>query len=302
MDTLPDDVRRMVEHLVSSIRAQRRSLHGVTQLLNRVEEECSALHCITRSEIKANDSSPRLEPVDKSGAPDETSDLFDDPDSSDDDLDSATMNTGDGEFWYTKCPGARQAPDERLLEEGGDCPSGLNHARARTSPQPHHLGTAMPLRGYPAPDHHHPSSPPPEPRLIEVVPDSWENISDEHIHPQVALSQQPAEYMASSHTDIPIMHCENPSPQDGPDMGCPTVRGCIVRYPYVSPPYYGALFVGDGVSLPIPPQFGRDECILTHITLYLNQKRGKSRAKLVGSSWYLTPLLWDTPYLSPTAC
>ena len=78
-------------------------------------------------------------------------------------------------------------------------------------------------------------------------------------------------------------------------MGCPTVRGCIVRYPYVSPPYYGALFVGDGVSLPIPPQFGCDECILTHITLYLNQKGGKSRAKLVGSSWYLTPLLWDTP-------
>ena len=67
--------------------------------------------------------------------------------------------------------------------------------------------------------------------------------------------------------------------------------------PYVSPPYYGALFVGDGVSLPIPPQFGRDECILTHITLYLNQKGGKSRAKLVGSSWYLTPLLWDTPFL-----
>ena len=78
-------------------------------------------------------------------------------------------------------------------------------------------------------------------------------------------------------------------------LGCPTVRGCIVRYPYVSPPYYGALFVGDGVSLPIPPQFGCDECILTHITLYLNQKGGKSRAKLVGSSWYLTPLLWDTP-------
>ena len=77
-------------------------------------------------------------------------------------------------------------------------------------------------------------------------------------------------------------------------MGCPTVRGRIVRYPYVSPPYYGALFVGDGVSLPIPPQFGCDECILTHITLYLNQKGGKSRAKLVGSSWYLTPLLWDT--------
>ena len=80
-------------------------------------------------------------------------------------------------------------------------------------------------------------------------------------------------------------------------MGCPTVRGCIVRYPYVSSPYYGALFVGDGVSLPIPPQFGCDECILTHITLYLNQKRGKSRAKSVGSSWYLTPLLWDTPQL-----
>ena len=53
--------------------------------------------------------------------------------------------------------------------------------------------------------------------------------------------------------------------------------------------------MGDGVSLPVPPQFGCDECILTHITLYLNQKRGKSRAKLVGSSWYLTPLLWDTP-------
>ena len=53
--------------------------------------------------------------------------------------------------------------------------------------------------------------------------------------------------------------------------------------------------MGDGVSLPIPPQFGCDECILTHITLYLNQKGGKSRAKLVGSSWYLTPLLWDTP-------
>ena len=53
--------------------------------------------------------------------------------------------------------------------------------------------------------------------------------------------------------------------------------------------------MGDGVSLPIPPQFGCDECILTHITLYLNQKGGKGRAKLVGSSWYLTPLLWDTP-------
>ena len=53
--------------------------------------------------------------------------------------------------------------------------------------------------------------------------------------------------------------------------------------------------MGDGVSLPIPPQFGCDECILTHITLYLNQKGGKSPAKLVGSSWYLTPLLWDTP-------
>ena len=55
--------------------------------------------------------------------------------------------------------------------------------------------------------------------------------------------------------------------------------------------------MGDGVSLPIPPQLGCDECILTHITLYLNHKRGKRRAKLVGSSWYLTPLLWDTPYL-----
>ena len=54
--------------------------------------------------------------------------------------------------------------------------------------------------------------------------------------------------------------------------------------------------MGDGVSLPIPHQFGCDECILTHITLYLNQKRGKSRAKLVGSSWYVTPLLWDTPH------
>ena len=54
--------------------------------------------------------------------------------------------------------------------------------------------------------------------------------------------------------------------------------------------------MGDGVSLPIPPQFGCDECILTHITLYLNQKGGKSRAELVGSSWYLTPLLWDTPW------
>ena len=53
--------------------------------------------------------------------------------------------------------------------------------------------------------------------------------------------------------------------------------------------------MGDGVSLPIPPQLGCHECILTHITLYLNQKGGKSRAKLVGSSWYLTPLLWDTP-------
>ena len=64
----------------------------------------------------------------------------------------------------------------------------------------------------------HPSPPPPEPRLMEVVHDSWENISDEHIHPQVAPSQQPAEYMACSHTDIPIMHCENSSPQDGPDI------------------------------------------------------------------------------------
>ena len=52
--------------------------------------------------------------------------------------------------------------------------------------------------------------------------------------------------------------------------------------------------MGDGVSLPIPPQFGCDECILTHITSYQNQKRGKSRAKPLGSSWYLTPLLWDT--------
>ena len=50
-------------------------------------------------------------------------------------------------------------------------------------------------------------------------------------------------------------------------MGCPTVRGCIVRYPYVSPPYYGALFVGDGVSLPIPPQFGCDECISDPLTV-----------------------------------
>ena len=88
--------------------------------------------------------------------------------------------------------------------------------------------------------------------------------------------------------------CQHKWLEAGNLVGCPTVRGCIVRYPYVSPPYYGALFVGDGVSLPIPPQFGCDECILTHITLYLNQKGGKSRAKLVGSSWYLTPLLWDT--------
>ena len=174
------------------------------------------MHCITRNEIKANDSSPRLEPVDDSDASDEMPDLCDDPNSSDDDLDSATMNTGAGKFWYTKCPDARQAPDERLLEDDGDCPSG--HARARTNPQPHHLGTAMHLRGDPVPDNHHPSPPPPEPRLIEVVPDSWENISDEHIHPQVAPSQQPAEYMAGSHTNIPIMHCENSSPQDGPNI------------------------------------------------------------------------------------
>ena len=60
--------------------------------------------------------------------------------------------------------------------------------------------------------------------------------------------------------------------------------------------------MGDGVSLPIPPQFGCDKCILTHITLYLNQKGGKSRAKLVGSSWYLTPLLWDTPCCLRDAC
>ena len=79
------------------------------------------------------------------------------------------------------------------------------------------------------------------------------------------------------------------------NTGSFTVRGCIVSYPYVGPPYYGALFMGDGVSLPIPRQFGCDECILTHVTLYLNQKGGKSWAKLVGSSWYLTPLLWDTP-------
>ena len=79
MDTLPDDVRRLVEHLVSSIQAQDRSLHGLTHT-NRVEEECSALHCITGNEIKANDLSPRLEPVDNSDAPDEMPDLFDGPD------------------------------------------------------------------------------------------------------------------------------------------------------------------------------------------------------------------------------
>ena len=79
-------------------------------------------------------------------------------------------------------------------------------------------------------------------------------------------------------------------------MGCPTVRGCIVRYPNVTPPYYGALFVGDGVSLPTPPQFGCDECILTRVTSYQNRKGGKRWAKQLGSSWYLTPLLWDTPY------
>ena len=79
-------------------------------------------------------------------------------------------------------------------------------------------------------------------------------------------------------------------------MGCPTVRGCIVRYPNVTPPYYGALFVGDGVSLPTPPQFGCDECILTRVTSYQNRKGGKSWAKQLGSSWYLTPLLWDTPF------
>ena len=119
MDTLPDDVRCLVEHLVSSIQAQDRSLHGLTQLLNRVEEECSALHCITRNEVQANDSSPRLEPVDISDAPDEMPELFDGPDSSDDDSDSAIKDK-------------------------------------------------------------HLSPPPPEPRLIEVLHDSSENISDEH--------------------------------------------------------------------------------------------------------------------------
>ena len=157
MDTLPDDVRRLVEHLVSSIQAQDRSLHGLTQLLNRVEEECSALHCITRNEVQANDSSPRLEPVDISDAPDEMPELFDGPDSSDDDSDSAKMDK-------------------------------------------------------------HLSPTPPEPRLIEVLHDSWENISDEHIHPQVTPSRQPAEYRAGSHTHIPIMHCENSSPQEEPDI------------------------------------------------------------------------------------
>ena len=77
--------------------------------------------------------------------------------------------------------------------------------------------------------------------------------------------------------------------------GCPIVRACIVRYPNVSPPHYGALLVGDGVSLPILPQFGCDECILTHVTSYKPQTGGKSWAKPLGSSWYVTPLLWDTP-------
>ena len=44
-------------------------------------------------------------------------------------------------------------------------------------------------------------------------------------------------------------------------------------------------FVGDGVSLSIPPQFGCDECILTHVTSYQNQRGQKSgktiRIKLV---------------------
>ena len=87
-----------------------------------------------------------------------------------------------------------------------------------------------------------------------------------------------------------------------PATRCPGVshsKGVHSKVSLCEPPLLcrnGALFVGDGVSLPIPPQFGCDECILTHITWYLNQKRGKSRrAKLVGSSWYLTPLLWDTP-------
>ena len=91
----------------------------------------------------------------------------------------------------------------------------------------------------------------------------------------------------------------SPSPQAGAPgspttMGCPTVRGCIVRYPNVTPPYYGALFVGHGVSLPTPPQFGCDECILTRVTSYQNRKGGKRWAKQLGSSWYVTPLLWDT--------
>ena len=73
-------------------------------------------------------------------------------------------------------------------------------------------------------------------------------------------------------------------------------RACFVQaFNYVSPPYYGAFFVGDGVSLPILPQFWCDECILTHVTSYQNPEGGKSWAKPLGSSWYLTPLLWQTP-------
>ena len=82
-------------------------------------------------------------------------------------------------------------------------------------------------------------------------------------------------------------------------MGCPIVKPCIVKYPYVDPRYYGALFVGDGVSLPIPPQFGCDECIVTHIASYQNREGGNNRAKPLGSTRYLSPLLWTTPYGNP---
>ena len=44
----------------------------------------------------------------------------------------------------------------------------------------------------------------------------------------------------------------------------------------MSPPYYGALFVGNVVSLPIPPQLRCDEYILTRVALYQNQKGGKT--------------------------
>ena len=78
-------------------------------------------------------------------------------------------------------------------------------------------------------------------------------------------------------------------------LGCPTVRGCIVRCPNVNLPYYGALFVGDGVSLPIPPQFGCDECGLTHVTSYQNHKGGKSRGKTIMIKLVYDPLTVGHP-------